>query len=95
MGQNGGGSGRSSTSKMGPSPGLSGHPAPCWEPEHGRHLQRQAEHRGGDQLPQRGADPGWPTLGTPGGMWPPGCVSQDPGRAMNPRPELPSPKDRE
>ena len=57
MGQNEGGSWHSSTSKTGPSPGLSGHPAPCQEPEHGRCLQTWAERRAGSQAALEGSRP--------------------------------------
>lgn len=95
MGQNEGGSWHSSTSKTGPSPGLSGHPAPCQEPEHGRCLQTWAERRAGSQAALEGSRPRVGDPGDPGrGVAPKQC-QPGPQRAAGPGPEPPSLKDRE
>lgn len=78
MGQNEGGSGHSLTSKTGPSPGLSGHLAPCQEPEHGRCLQTRAEHRASGRAALEGSRP---RVGDPG----------DPRRGVAPRQCQPGP----
>lgn len=92
MGQNEGGSGRSSTSKTGRDLGPQDTRLQAGSRSMASICKRRQNAEGVTRLPRRGADPGWPT---PGGIWPPGCVSQDPRRAVNPGPELPSPKDRE